>query len=324
MFKIHFAQVKKPTGLAVILLLIAPGLTKLANAEVAGFTGSTFAPPPTVDIVVPGAINSENDIDFDITNTTELRSFTTRFGTTNTIAGPTRIENVITSNFELEFFTDFDFTVGEDSGSDLDSIRNFWGFEGSEIDGGDSLLGLDVSAGLGNAVTFDAFFGVTLDQAGAPGLANDIFIMETNGNDSIRVFPLNEEGNPIGDFALEINSGPGTFFWDYGDPGDWGNTGVDINAFFDFSSGDLFDDLDLVGVAFDLSDFQGTGTLTDVAGVRIQGTDVNSGTGNVDATVVGYNTSAVQVPEHSSPFIFGFVLVSFFAYRTLYSHSFKN
>ncbi len=315
MFNIHFSQVKKLIELATILL-ITPGLTRPVNAEVTGFTGATFNPPLTVDVVVPGAINSsENDLDFDITNTTELQSFTTIFGTTNTIAGPTRIENVRTSNLELRFLSDTQSVTGEDVSSELDSIRNFWGYETSQINGGDSLLGLDVSNGLSNALTVDAFFGVTLNDVGAPGAANDIFIMETNGNDSARVIPLDEEGNPIGDFQLEINSGPGTPLFDYGDKGDWGNTGVDINAYYDFSSGDLFDDLDLVGVAFDLSDFQGTGTLTGVAGVRVQGTYVNSGRGNIDVAAIGYNTSAIKVPEHFSPYVFSIVLVLFFAYK---------
>lgn len=47
-------------------------------------------------------------------------------------------------------------------------------------------------------------------------------------------------------------------------------------------------------MAFDVSDFQGSGQLTDVAGIRIQGTSVNSNTGSVDLGVIGYNTSAVS------------------------------
>lgn len=182
------------------------------------------------------------------------------------------------------------FGTGENEPPELDSIRNYWGFEGSEVDGGDSLLGLDVASGLDNAITLDAFFGVTLDKAGAPGPNNDIFIIEQFGDDSIIVFLLDEKGKLIGDFKLEINTGPGNSLFDdegnfvpnINDIGDWGDTGYDLTAFIDFTSGNLFDDINLVGVAFDLSDFQGTGRLTNVAGLRIQGTSVNGGSGSFD------------------------------------------
>ena len=267
------------------------------RTDVSGFTGATFEQSPKTDFVIPGALNTNTDTDFDIINTTNLKSFTTEFGVVDTIAGVTSVKNTLTDNTE--------FGTGENEPPEVDSIRNYWGFKGSEVDGSDSLLGLDVSTGLDNAISVDAFFGTTLNKAGAPGLDNDIFITELFGDDSIVVFPLNEKGNRIGDFKLEINSGTGNslfddknnFVPDINDIGNWGDTGTDLTSFIDFTSGNLFDDINLVGVAFDLSDFQGTGTLTNVAGVRIQGTGVNSGLGSIDLGVIGYNTLAVSDPE---------------------------
>lgn len=265
-----------------------------SNPEISGFTGATFKTPPDTDFIIPGALNTNKDFDFDIVNTSELESFTTKFGTVDNIAGATSIENILTDNTE--------FGSGENEPPEVDSIRNYWGLEGNEVDGGNSLLGLDVSTGLDNAISVDAFFGNTLDQSGAPGIDNDIFITDLLGEDSVVVFPLDEEGNKIGDFKLEINTGQdNTFFDEQGnfapqinDSGDWGDTGIDLTASIDFTSSNIFDDVSLAGVAFDVSDFQGSGQLADVAGIRIQGTSVNSNTGSVDLGVIGYNTSAVS------------------------------
>lgn len=274
------------------------------KAKTSGFTGATFKPSPNTDLVIPGALNTNNDSDFDIANTSELESFTTKFGTVDNIAGVTSIKNVVTDNTE--------FGSGENEPPEVDSIRNYWGFEGEEINGGDSLLGLDVSTGLDNAIRVDAFFGTTLDPSGAPGINNDIFIMEQFGDDSIEVFPLDEKGNRIGDFKLEINTGEGNTFLDeqgnfapqINDSGDWGDTGTDLTAFIDFTSGNIFDDLSLAGVAFDVSDFRGSGKLTDdITGISIQGTTVNSQSGSVDLAAIGYNTSATS--SEPTSLIFG-------------------
>jgi hypothetical protein len=314
---IRIGLVSKLTGLVTILLASIPGLSNLARAEVAGFTGVTLDPSPTTDIVIPSALNTNTDPNFDITNTTLLKSFTTKFGTVDTLAGVTSVKNILTGNSV--------FGTGENESPDLDSIRNYWGFEGSELNGSDSLLGLDVSNGVDNAITLDAFFGATLADAGVPGLANDIFLTELFGDDSIRILPLDEKGNPIKDFELAINSGTGNFLFDnkgnfvphINDIGNWGDTNTDLTLSIDFTSGNVFDDINLVGVAFDLSDFQGTGTLTGVAGLRIQGTYVNSGQGSIDLGIIGYNTAAVAVPEPASLVgIFGVALVLLIGHRS--------
>lgn len=306
--------VGKLTGLSAMLLSFIPGLSNPARAEVAGFTGVSLAPPPTTDIVIPNALNTNTDADLDITNTTLLKSFTTEFGIVDTLAGATSVKNIITDSSV--------FGSGENESPALDPIRNYWGFRGSEVNGSDSLLSLDVSNGLDNAITLDAFFGITLNNVGAPGPANDIFITDLFGEDSIRVLPLDKEGNPINDFELAINSGTGNFLFDnqgnfvpqINDIGDWGDTDTDLTIFIDRTSGNVFDDINLAGVAFDLSDFQGTGILTGVAGVRIQGTYVNSGEGSIDIGVIGYNTAAV--PEPSSLGFFNAALLLLFGYRS--------
>lgn len=264
------------------------------HSEVSGFIGATFEPSPKADFVIPNAVNTNTDDDLDIINTTELKSFTTRFGNVDTISGVKFVENVLTDNIQ--------YGSGENESPEVDSIRNFWGFESSEVNGSDSLIGLDVSNGIDNAISVDAFFGTTLNQE-VPGQDNEIFMVEAFGDDSIVVFPLDEEGNRIRDFKLEINTGQGNSLFDtqgnfvsnIKDIGDWGDTGTDLAASIDFTSGSILDDINIVGVAFDLSDFQGTGILTDVAGVRVQGTGVNSGLGSVDLAVIGYNTLAADL-----------------------------
>jgi hypothetical protein len=263
-------------------------------SKVSGFTGATFDSPSLSDIVIPGAVNTGTDDDFDITNTANLTSFSTKFGTVDTITGARLVDNILTDNIP----------AGSDNEPpEIDSIRNFWGFESEEIDGGDSSVGLDVSNGIDDAISADVSFDTTLSEEGAPGEDNDIFIVDLLGDDSIVLFPLDEEGNRIGDFKLEINTGKGNFLLDeqgnfvnnVEDLGDWGDTGTDIAATVDFTSGTTLDDANLVGVAFDIGDFQGTGTLDDVAGLRVQGTGVNSGLGSVDLAAIGYNTLAEDI-----------------------------
>lgn len=304
---LRIGLVGKLTGLAAMSLSFIPGLSNPAGAKVAGFTGATFDPPPTSDVIIPGAINANQDSNLNITNTTVLKSFTTKFGTVDTLAGAVSATNIIT----------------DPPGEPPSLIRNYWPINGSKIDGGNSLIGLDVSHGVDNAVTADVFFGNTLSDAGAPGFANDIFITELFGDDSIRVLPLDKKGNLIGDFALAINSGVGGFiadprydFFIPTDIGDWGETGTDLVLLIDKTDGNVFDDIKSVGVAFDLSDFQGIGKLSSVAGLRIQGTYVNNGRGSIDPGVIGYNTAAVAVPEPASLVgIFGVASVLLLGYR---------
>lgn len=309
MSQFSFSKHKQLTPLTALLLsTISQGFINSANAAIAGFTSISLTEPPTSDLVIPNALNTNVDFDFDITETAILKSFTTEFGTVNTLAGVTSILNLITDN------TIFEPGPGGNESPEVDSIRNYWGFESSEIDGVDSLLGLDVAHGIDNAETLDAFFGVTLAQNGASGVANDIFLTDLFGDDSIRILPLNKDGIPIGDFQLSINSGPGEAIFDTNDIGQWGDTNLDLSLFIDFTSENLFDDINLTGVAFDLSDFEGTGQLIGVAGIRIEGTSINSGAGSLDVGVIGYNSQAVQVvsvPEPRFSPLFGSILLLF-------------
>lgn len=272
-----------------------------SHSKAAGFTGASFEPPPTVDFVISDALNTNTDADFDITGKTLIKSFKTKFDTADTFAGVTSVKNIRTDNTQVG--------TGNNEPSKLDSIRNYWGFMGSEIEGGDSLLGLDVSDGLDNAITLDAFFGTTLNKDGAPGPSNDVFITELFGDDSIVMFPLDKKGKPIRDFQLEINTGPGNSLFDdkdnfapnINDTGDWGDSGTDLALSIDFTSGSLFDDINLVGAAFDISDFEGTGVLNNVAGLRIQGTSKNSDSGSFDPGVIGYNLLAAN--DIASPIV---------------------
>ncbi|WP_017658442.1 PEP-CTERM sorting domain-containing protein [Baaleninema simplex] len=292
---IQFRPFIKPIALSFLMI---SELTRPARGVVLSWTSATFSPKPTRDIVLdPQKFDIlkdpsiPSDPDPDITNTAILQSFTTEFGVVDTLAGVSYVTNILTDNT----------VIGPDVEEPLfDSIRNYWAFERQEVNGGDSVTGLDISVGLDNVITLDAFFGTILTE-GVPGPGNDIFLTELVGDDSIKILPIDVNGNPIGDFSLSINSGPATkpvtqTIFATEDTGDWGDMGTDVTPFIDFISGSILDDVNLVGVAFDLEDFQGTGRLTNVAGLRIKGTQVNTGEGSIDVGLIGYNTAKL-VPE---------------------------
>ncbi|WP_425396483.1 LamG-like jellyroll fold domain-containing protein [Aeoliella sp.] len=209
-----------------------------------------------------------------ISNTSLLGSYTTSAGEVTTLSHAVSA----TGSFQL-------------SGA---GVRNFWGVDGSEIEGPDAVLNLDVSRGVlnsgmsgapaGTTINFgdtggesmNFFFQNVLADAGAPGNANDIFLVEISGNDALTIVPLNASGNPIGDFSLDIAAG------------DWGDISPpSIRVGGNSLSAATFN---LGGVAFDLSDFSGTGSLTGVAGISVVGP------AGLDLAVAGVNSTLAQAP----------------------------
>ncbi len=213
-------------------------------------------------------------IDGLIVNTAVITSFTTSQGTVNTLSHAVSA----TGNFQRS-----------DVGSD---VRNLWARDGAEIDGVQSILNLDISTGVLNAgdntdpermidvgntggLTANFMFEQAINS-GAAGLANDFFIFENGGNDTVDIVPLNAAGLPIGDFSLTIND------TDWGLlPESWSRVAEDVVPLT----------VSIGGVAFELSDFTGTGTLTGVHGLSIAG-----GAG-LDPLVVGVNNALAPAPR---------------------------
>ncbi len=232
-------------------------LLTAAGVATAGFAcGSASA---SILTITDGAFTPDQD---PVRNTAIVNSYTTSAGTVSTLAGASSI----TGTFE---------TSGSYGPS---TIRNVWGLDGTEVDGTPSVVGLDAAVGLANATQVNAQFG--LEITGAVGNANDFFILEVTGNDAITVVPLDASGNPIGDFSLSITTGG------WGDVVGYGFRGNSINP----------NSTTIGGVAFDLEDFIGTGTLTGVTGLRTSG--------SLDALVIGYNTAAA-IPEPASLALLG-------------------
>jgi hypothetical protein len=143
---------------------------------------------------------------------------------------------------------------------DFDLDRNLWGNAGTEINGAASLVGLDASTGAVDINTANFFFGQTVQAE--PGKGN------------------------VGDFSLSISDTA------------WGtllkstaNLDGLLNPFDNspWNDGSPVTDVGFNGLAFDLSDFVGTGTLSGVAGIQI------FGGGTFDPVVVGF-----AVPEPTS------------------------
>jgi hypothetical protein len=221
------------------LFTISPALATVIPMTSATFTGG-----------IDGSGN--------ITNTTQITSFTTTQGTVSTLVGATSVTSVT-------------------GGLDLD--RNAWGNAGTESNGATSLMGLDASTGAVQINTANFFFGQTV-QAG-----NDIFILDVGTTDPLTVNPIDISGTLIGTFSLSIIAA------------DWGTLATstaNLDALVNpannsgLNVGNPANDLAVNGLAFDLSDFVGTGTLSGVAGIRI------AGGGTFDPVVVGF------VPEPST------------------------
>ena len=261
-----------PLGVTAILMIAA------SPCAAAILQMTAFAPDPS-----PGAYN----------NTTIITSYSTSAGTVSDLS------------HAVNGWGRFD------SQGSVPQVANTWGSAGVEIDGPESVLNLDVSTGVINGGDFSDTIGMEVLRdgtrvpvndpdhdtggpmlylfsqeitAGVAGDGNDFFLFENGGNDFITVYPIDAAGNQIGDFALTIGTtGWGVF------PGVYSRVG---NGLTPGTSG-------LGGVAFDMEDFVGTGTLTSMRGIGIQGA-VGQGQGDgVDLLVVGVNSKLAPVPEPS-------------------------
>ena len=228
------------------------GLTVLAAVALAGATTQAAVVGITGITPSPGTTA--------ISGPYMVTGFTTGTGasavTTTTIAGATSAAVV----------------AGSPSGQ---LTNNYFGRVSGTDENAASLNGLDVSTGvvnIGDAV--NVVFGTTLLAEGASGASNDLFITEFGGSDQFTLSPIDASGSVIGNFSLTVQGSSFTIFAQIDSTTNAsGNVGTDLR-----------------GIAFDLSDFVGTGTLSGVAGIRI-----NSGGG--DPGVVAFNTQAVAVPE---------------------------
>jgi hypothetical protein len=254
-------------GLALQAIVAMP-----CYAVISPFTSWTLSPDPGVGVV---------------DNTSILTSYTTSAGTVSDLAP---------AGFGWGRFDLVNTTVPE--------VNNTWGAAGVEIDGVQSVLNLDVSTGLLNAGDISdstqvdvapngtiTFSNDTDPNSGAPfivmfsreitgGLAgdgNDFFLVENGGNDPIIVAPVDNNGNPVGDFLLTI------------DVSDWGGFPDSFSRVTDNSG--TPSTVDLAGIAFDIEDFVGTGTLTSMYGLAISGLPGAGVSNGVDLHVAGVNSA---------------------------------
>ena len=234
-----------------------------------------------------------------------LTGFTTDVSRVEAIAGPVSITEVVT------FPTGAEPPMG-------DLIRNTFGFQGSEPNGADALLGTNVGAAIDNAggtesgvpQPFNVFFAS--EVTGVAGLANDFFLIDLIGDDGVDIRPLDSEGNLIGDFSLRITSGPGEGLFNNINLGDFGIVeNFEITASSEnlsnlgLSEDVIIDDIPLAGVAFDIEDFTGTGELTSLAGFQITALNlddsISSADGSIDILAVGHNAEAAiaDIPDNA-------------------------
>ena len=226
-----------------------------------------------------------------------LTGFTTDVSSVEAIAGPVSITDVVT------------FPIGAEPPTG-DLIRNTFGFQGSEPNGADALLGTNVGAAIDNAggtesgvpQPFNVFFASEL--RGVPGQANDFLLIDLIGDDGVDIRPLDSEGNLIGDFSLRITSGPGEGLFNNINLGDFGIVeNFEITASSEnlsnlgLSEDVIIDDIPLAGVAFDIEDFTGTGELNSLAGFQITALNlddsISSADGSIDILAIGHNAEAV-------------------------------
>lgn len=246
--------------LALLILSAVLSSGSPCHAVVLPFTEVTLSPDP--------ASNPVPDI-FD--NTTVLTSYSTTEGTVSDLS------HAIFSNGK------FDLGGG--------GVLNSWGSAGVQIDGPQSFLNLDISTGVVNGgdtndtsfvdvgntggVSMNAFFSQDINS-GLAGDGNDFFIFENGANDTVDIVPLDASGNPIGDFTLTILDT------------DWGPITPGYSRLIENTAAAV---TAVGGVAFDLEDFIGTGTLTGVRGIAI------SGTTGLDALIIGVNDALAPAPK---------------------------
>ncbi len=258
--------------------------------------------PPTEDItfgsdvdLVPFPSNDPTRPDIFLSEQL-LTGFTTDVSSVDAIAGPVSITDVVT------------FPIGAEPPTG-DLIRNTFGFQGSEPNGADALLGTNVGAAIDNAggsesgvpQPFNVFFAS--EVTGVAGSANDFFLIDLIGDDGVDIRPLDIEGNLIGDFSLRITSGPGEGLFNNINLGDFGiveNFEITVSSEnlsnLGLSDDVIIDDIPLAGVAFDIEDFTGTGELTSLAGFQITALNlddtISSADGSIDILAVGHNAEA--------------------------------
>ncbi|MGF1604719.1 MAG: beta strand repeat-containing protein [Rhodothalassiaceae bacterium] len=273
-------------------------LSFFSSSSAVPVTGITLAPSDQTDLVfevgdgpIPAAANTGVDSDPDVTGTAEITSITNAAGLTVTdLVGPSSLGEVMT-------------VPGGEAPPEGDSIRNYFAINVPEVDGAASLLGLDISVGLDNAVVIEAFFDQGL--IGAAGDGNDLFLFDLFGDDSVIVEALDADGAVIAGTGLAINSGPGPNNFGTSDTGDFGDTGIDLALFIDlnpFGSPDtIIDDIDIAGVGFDVEDLFSDTPLQPIFGLRITGTEVGSGAGSLDLGVVAANADAFGTDPATSP-----------------------
>ncbi len=302
-------------AIALVTAMVLAGPT---SADVLPLTTLLFESEPTVDLVdadfagVPNGFIRPNFSDAPDVATSEatITGFGTSAGLVNAIAGPVDATNIVT------FPTGLEPPAG-------DLIRNVYGFQGAEPTGISSILGTNVGAGLDNAGAtgdtsnpiqpFEVFFGRSI--VGAPGAANDFFLIDIIGDDAVDLRPIDANGDLIGDFVLRLASGPGPNNFGNSDLGDFGLTGFDMALFLENGANiglpeeTVIDDVPLAGVAFDIEDFDGTGTLNSLAGFQITPLDldpsVSSAEGSIDLIAIGYNVAAVPEPTSAAMLLVG-------------------
>lgn len=287
------------------------------RAEVKGLTSINLNNPPIEDLVeadfqeqlgadlnlipFPSGDPTRPDI---FLSQQLMAGFTTDVSSVDSIVGPISVTDAVT------FPTGVEPPAG-------DVIRSTWGFLGEEPLGVDALLGTNVGAAIDNAggtesgtpEPFNVFFSGQL--SGVPGAANDFFLIDLIGDDGVDLRPLDGAGNPIGDFTLQLASGPGEGLFNNVNLGDFG---IVENFEITVSSENLsnlglpedviIDDVPLAGIAFDLEDFTGTGELINLAGFQITPLNlddsISSADGSIDILAIGFNSEAAAVPEPST------------------------
>jgi hypothetical protein len=130
-------------------------ISRLLSFLWAALVAPLFMVSPALAMVVPlwsATFTGGIDVSGNITNTTQINSFTTPQGTDSTLVGATFVTSVT-------------------GGLDLD--RNLWGNAGTEINGAASLVGLDASTAAEGIDTANFFFGQTVRAV--PGQGNDTF-----------------------------------------------------------------------------------------------------------------------------------------------------